>query len=67
MRDVDQLRHTRERYYSYRQMLDGHLLPALGGLKVREINRGMIKGLLADKRRQATPRTPSGLSARSSR
>ncbi len=35
---------------SYRERLEGHVLPALGHLKVREVHRGHIKAFLADKR-----------------
>jgi integrase len=34
----------------YRERLEGHVLPALGHLKIREIQRGHIKAFLAHKR-----------------
>jgi integrase len=34
----------------YRERLEGHVLPALGHLKVRELHRGHIKVFLAEKR-----------------
>jgi integrase len=36
----------------YRGKLDRHLLPALGGLKVRKLHRSMVKDLLAEKVRE---------------
>ena len=35
---------------SYKDALEGHVLPALGHLKVRELHRGHIKAFLAQKR-----------------
>ena len=35
---------------NYKERLDGHVLPALGHLKVRELHRGHIKVFLAEKR-----------------
>jgi integrase len=35
---------------SYKERLEGHVLPALGHLKVREIQRGHVKAFLAQKR-----------------
>jgi len=35
---------------SYRQLLDGHILPAIGTMKIRDIKRRTIKDLLTEKR-----------------
>jgi integrase len=37
---------------NYKDQLEGHVLPALGHLKVRELHRGHIKAFLAQKRGQ---------------
>jgi integrase len=37
---------------NYKERLEGHVLPALGHLKVRELHRGHIKAFLAQKRGQ---------------
>jgi integrase len=44
---------TRE---SYRQLLDGHVLPILGHVKLRELHRRHIKALVATKRAERLPR-----------
>jgi integrase len=37
---------------SYSNLLNGHVLPALGRIKLRDLHRSHVKAFLADKRRQ---------------
>lgn len=37
---------------NYKERLEGHVLPALGHFKIRELHRGHIKTFLAHKRSQ---------------
>ena len=39
---------------SYRDLLRLHIKPTLGAIKVRHVHRGMVKALLADKRKPLT-------------
>jgi len=42
--------------HSYQQLLDGHLIPAVGRMKIRDVKRRTIKDLLSEKRK-STVRT----------